>query len=161
MSIIAKQNRHIPQVARVMALPVAIALAASVAISAIHAQTPDSSPAKPSAPASFSGCVQKAPGSSTTLVLSTPTTCAKLSGKFSVEQLAGHQIDLKGVLTPRTSSTPALIQVESVKKVGDVCSDVCSLQPPRSRGLHPPPQREVPGTEGGTPGAVPKTPQPQ
>jgi hypothetical protein len=154
-------NRRIREFTRVIALPLATVLAASVAISGILAQTPVPSPAKPSAPAAFSGCVQKAPGSSTTLVLSTPTTCARLTGKFSVEQLAGHQIDLKGVLTPRTSSTPASIQVESVEKVGGVCSDVCSLQPPRSRGLHPPPQGEVPGTEGGTPGAVPKTPQPQ
>lgn len=113
--------------------------------------------AKPIAPASVTGCVQKAPDSSTTLVISTPTVCALLTGKVSVDKLAGHEVVLTGVLTPRTTAAPASIKVDSVGSVGKSCSDVCSLKPPGTRGLHPP-DGAVPGSEGGTPGAV-QTPQ--
>jgi hypothetical protein len=114
--------------------------------------TPPTPAAKSPAPAAYSGCVQKAPGSTTDLVISTPTACAKLAGKFSVDDLAGHQVELKGILTPRSASTSATIQVDSVVSVGQSCTDVCSLRPPGTRGLHPP--QAVPGSEGGTPGAV-------
>ncbi len=109
-------------------------------------------PAKPAAPTTFTGCVQKAPGYPATLVISGPTVCARLTGKVSAEKLAGHEIELQGVLIPRTTSVAASIQVESVTKVGEACSGVCSLQPPGSRGLHPGDKNhEVPGSEGGTP----------
>jgi hypothetical protein len=98
--------------------------------------------------------VQKAPGSSDTLVISAPTACAKLTGNISVDKLAGHQVDLTGILTPRTPAAPALISVDKVTKVGDSCTDVCSLRPPGTRGLHPPDSHEVFGTEGGTPGVA-------
>jgi hypothetical protein len=125
---------------------------AGVAAVAGNGQAPPSSPPppKPAAPAAVSGCVQKAPGSSTTLVISSATVCATLAGKVSVDQLSGHQVDLTGVLTPRTASTGASIQVDSVANVGKSCSDVCSLLPPHSRGLHAP--GAVPGSEGATPG---------
>jgi len=134
-------------------LAMGIVLVGAAGLAGVHgyAQPPASAPAAP-APATFSGCVQKAPGSSTTLVISTPNTCATLKGQVSVDVLAGHQVDLTGVLTPRTGTVAASIDVHVVNGVGKSCSDVCSLQPPRQRGLHP-------GGEGGTPGAV-APPQP-
>jgi hypothetical protein len=99
-----------------------------------YAQPPASTPATPTKPATFSGCVQKAPGSSTELVISAPTACAKLTGNVPVDNLAGHQVDLTGILTPRTTSAPASIAVDSVKTVGASCTDVCSLRPPGTRG---------------------------
>jgi hypothetical protein len=109
--------------------------------------------AKPDAPTTFSGCVQKAPGSTTVLVISTPTVCATLKGKFSEEKLAGHEVDLKGVLTPGTAAVASSIQVRSVGSVGKSCSEVCSLHPPAKRGLSRK-EHEIPGSEGGTPGVV-------
>lgn len=131
-----------------------IALVGSVGLAGVHgfAQPPANAPATPPAPATFSGCVQKAPGSSTALVISTPTMCATLTGKVSVDQLTGHQVDLTGVLTPRTATDAASIDVHAVVTVGKSCSDVCALHPPHGRGLHP-------GGEGGTPG-VAAPPQP-
>ena len=134
-----------------------VAIAGCVSLACVHASAQTSGtapPPKPPAPETFSGCVQKAPGSSTDLVISTPSACARLAGNVSVDELAGHQVDLKGVLTPRSGSVAASIQVDSVVSVGKSCSDVCSLRPPGSRGLHPPKDGAVPGSEGGTPGAA-------
>jgi hypothetical protein len=135
-------------------LALRIALVGTIGLAGVHgyAQAPANAPATPPAPATFSGCVQKAPGSSTTLVISTATTCATLTGKVSMDVLAGHQVDLTGVLTPRTATDAASIEVHVVNGVGKSCSDVCALHPPHSRGLHP-------GGEGGTPG-VAAPPQP-
>jgi hypothetical protein len=128
---------------------------ATLAAAQAPAQPASSTPPAPSKPANFSGCVQKAPGSATDLIISTPTACARLTGDaVSADKLSGHQVDLTGIFTPRTSSTPASIQVNSVNKVGDACSDVCSLRPPGTRGLHGPSNQAVPGSEGGTPGAA-------
>ena len=136
-----------------------IAFACAVSLLAVESQgqAPESAPPKPPAPAKFSGCVQKAPGSSNTLVIDSATVCATLKGSLADDKLVGHRIELEGVLTPRTAAAGASIQVNSVASVGQSCSDVCSLQPPRSRGLHAPVNGAVPGSEGGTPGAV--TPQ--
>jgi hypothetical protein len=101
----------------------------------------------------FQGCVQLSPTDNTTLILSTETACAKLTGKVSATDLAGHQVDLKGVLTPRTRTLPASISVDTVISVGKACSDVCSLKPPGTRGLGK--GGETPGKEGGTPGEIP------
>jgi hypothetical protein len=100
-------------------------------------------------PSKFTGCVQA--GSGDSIILSAPNVCAVLKGKISAEQVTGHQIELKGVLTPSNKSGPATIQVESVSSVGQSCTETCAARP-RGRGLHPPP-KEVPGSEGGTPGA--------
>jgi hypothetical protein len=135
-------------------LGMAIAGAACLAAVESQGQTPESAPAKPAAPAKFSGCVQKAPGSSSTLVISSGTVCATLKGSLADDKLVGHQIELEGVLTPRTAATAASIEVNSVGSVGKSCSDVCALQPPRSRGLRAPVSGAVPGSQGGTPGAV-------
>ncbi len=112
-------------------------------------------PAPPAAakvePLSYSGCVTQSATDKDTLVLSTDTVCAKLTGTLAAAKLAGHQIDLKGVLTPRTAKDPASIEVDVVGKIGKVCTDTCALMPPRHRGLG----GEKPGKEGGTPGAVP------
>jgi hypothetical protein len=136
-----------------------LAIAGMIGVAGLQspAQSAGSEAAAPK-PATYSGCVQKAPDSATNLVISTPTACAKLAGKIHVETLAGHEVELTGILTPRTATTPASIQVDSVGSVGKSCSDVCSLQPPRSRGLHPP-NSAVPGTEGGTPGVTTAPPQ--
>jgi hypothetical protein len=64
---------------------------------------------------------------------------------------------LTGVLTPRTTSTSASIRVDSVVSVGQSCSNTCSLQPPGTRSVRMHNQHEIPGSEGGTPGA----PRPQ
>jgi len=143
------------------ALGVALVTCLCVAGAQGFAQGPGGSatpPPKPAEPATYSGCVQKASGSSTDLVISTPKVCARLQGKVSADDLVGHQVELKGVLTPRSSSVAASIQVDSVVSVGKSCSDVCSLRPPGSRGLHPPPGA-VPGSEGGTPGVAAPPPQ--
>ena len=126
-----------------------------------RAQTPASAPqtSTPSAPATFSGCVQKEQGSPDNLVISTSNVCARLTGKAAAAKLAGHQVDLTGVLIPRTSSVAASIQVKSVSKVAAACSETCALQPPGTRGLHPSKKGEVPGSEGGTPGVAPQPKQ--
>jgi hypothetical protein len=143
------------KVTRGLVLGMAIACAAGLGAVESQGQTPETGlPPKPSAPAKFSGCVQKAPGSSSTLVISSGTVCATLKGSLAADKLVGHQIELEGVLTPRTAAAGASIQVNSVASVGQSCSDVCSLQPPRSRGLHAPVNGAVPGSEGGTPGVV-------
>ena len=120
-------------------------LALSIAVSASAQQ------AAPASPAKFTGCVQVSSG---TVVLSAPNVCAVLKGKISADQVTGHQIELKGILSPATRSTPATIQVDSVSSVGPSCSETCAVRP-RGRGLHPPAgaTNEVPGSEGGTPGA--------
>jgi hypothetical protein len=117
--------------------------------------------ASSAAPASFAGCVQPLATDKTTLVLSGEAVCARLTGSFPVEKLAGHEVELKGVLTLRTDASSAAIQVGSVVSVGKSCTAVCALQPPRTRGLHRN-DVEQPGSEGGTPGAAQKpTPPPQ
>ena len=152
MDRIAARIVAVSESARGLMLGLAIASAVGLASAQAYAQASGSppTPAKPAAPATFAGCVQKAPD--TGLVISTPKVCARLTGKFSVEELEGHEVDLKGVLVPRAASVAASIQVDSVTKVGKSCSDVCSLQPPATRGLHPMKNKEIPGSEGGTPG---------
>ena len=108
------------------------------------------------APAKFSGCVQPVPTDKETLVLSTDTVCAKLTGKFAAADLTGHQVELSGVLTPRTHDTPASIEVGSVSSVGKTCTDLCSLKPPGTRGLGR--GAQTPGKEGGTPGLTSSDP---
>jgi hypothetical protein len=132
----------------------ACALAIALAGPPAFAQAAGTAPAaaKPPAPATYSGCVQKAPDSTTDLVISTPTACALLTGKLSVEKLAGHQVELTGILSPRTPTVAASIQVDSVGSVGKSCTDVCALKPPGTRGLHRPSDNAIPGSEGGTPG---------
>jgi hypothetical protein len=109
------------------------------------------------APVAFSGCVMASPTDKDTLLLNTDSVCANLAGKFATPNLAGHQIDLKGVLTPRAGKTPASIEVDSVDKIGKSCSQICSPLPPRARGLG----GERPGREGGRPGATPGQTPPQ
>jgi hypothetical protein len=144
-----------PQCFAIRACTLAFTLAACAALApAQQPATPAAPPASPPKPASFSGCVTKAPGSAD-LVISTPTVCARLTGDAaSADKLAGHQVDLTGLFTPRDSSTSASIKVDSVKKVGAACSEVCSLHPPSARGLQRPNNQAIPGSEGGTPGAV-------
>jgi hypothetical protein len=144
-----------------IANPLRIVFAGCICLATAHAsaQASAATPATPPpAPATYTGCVQKAPGSDTALIISTPNACARLTGKVSADDLAGHQIELKGILTPRTPSSSATMQVDSVVKVGSTCSDVCLLKPPGTRGLHPP-DKAIPGSEGGTPGAVPTPPK--
>jgi len=132
----------------------ALAIAACFTSLQASAQAPANPPAPPTppAPATYSGCVQKAPDSTTDLVISTAKVCALLAGKVSVDTLAGHQVELTGILTARTASAAASIQVNSVGSVGKSCTETCALHPPLSRGLHRPADGMVPGTEGGTPG---------
>ena len=109
--------------------------------------------AAPPAPATYKGCVQKAPGTDGTLLISTPSACAKLTGKVVGDNAIGHEVQLEGILMPRTPSVPASLQVNSVVSVGDACSTVCTLRP--RRGLISPQNapKATPGTEGGTPRA--------
>ena len=138
-----------------------IAIVGCFAGAQASAQAAGSQPAaaKPPAPATYSGCVQKAPNSTTDLVISTPTACARLTGNVSADTLAGHQVELTGILTPRTPSAAASLQVDSVSSVGKSCTDVCSLRPPGTRGLHRPNDGMIPGSEGGTPGLTTTPPQ--
>ena len=131
---------------------------AALACLPARAQNPAPAPqaSTPSAPAAFSGCVQKEQGNPANLILSTSTVCARLTGKAAAAKLAGHQVDLTGVLIPRTSTVAASIQVKSVSNVGATCSETCALQPPGTRGLHSSKKNEVPGSEGGTPGVAPQ-----
>jgi hypothetical protein len=115
-------------------------------------QTPAAAPAEKK----FSGCVQPVPTDKDTLVLSGDTVCAKLTGKFAAADLSGHQVELSGVLTPRTPGTPASIEVGSVASVGKSCTDVCALKPPGTRGLGK--GAQTPGKEGGTPGLTSSDP---
>jgi hypothetical protein len=142
-----------------------VALAFSIALP-VHAQSatqpapPASaqSAAAPSAPATYSGCVMESPTEKGTFILNADSVCARLTGKLATSDLTGHQIDLKGVLTPRAGTTPASIAIDSVGHVGKACSDVCSPLPPRTRGLG----GERPGREGGRPGLTPDSqPNPQ
>jgi hypothetical protein len=97
--------------------------------------------------------VQPSSADKSVLVLSAAAVCAKLTGKFSAGEIAGHEIDVTGVLTPRSSAGPASIRVDAVVSVGKACTEVCSLRPPGSRGLSK--GGEIPGREGGTPGEAP------
>lgn len=144
-------SARIAKAASNCALALTLAACATLATAQAPAAPASSTPSKP---ASFSGCVQKAPDS-TDVIISTPTTCARLTGDAaSADKLAGHQVDLTGIFTPRAASTPASIKVNSVSKVGAACSEVCSLKPPSSRGLQRPNNQAIPGSVGGTPGAV-------
>jgi hypothetical protein len=120
-----------------------------IALSCLGQATPHPTPPVPS---NFSGCVKNSTTDKDTIILSGESVCAKLTGNFSAEKLIGHQVDLKGVLTERTPTTPANIRVGSISAIGKSCSSTCSLQPPGTRGL------EKPGKEGGTPGMAPKIP---
>lgn len=124
----------------------------AIAIPCLSQATPH--PTTPAASA-YAGCVQRSTTDKNTLVLSGESVCAKLTGSFSAEKLIGHEVDLKGVLTERTTANPAAIRVDSIDSVGKSCSNTCSLQPPGTRGLR---GGEKPGKEGGTPGMAPKTP---
>jgi hypothetical protein len=114
-------------------------------------------PVAPAAETKYEGCVQHVVTDKDTLVLSGETYCAKLTGKFSPADLDGHEVELKGVLTERSPGVPASISVGSVVTVGKSCSSTCSLLP-RTRGLGK--GGEIPGKEGGTPGAAPTQPPP-
>jgi hypothetical protein len=109
----------------------------------------------PPAATHYAGCVQRSATDKDTILLSSETLCARLTGTSSAEKMVGHEVDLSGVLTDRTASTPAAIRVESIGSIGKSCTDVCSLQPPGRRGLK---KGELPGKEGGTPGAAPAKP---
>jgi hypothetical protein len=120
------------------------------------AQTTPQAATPPAPPATrHTGCVQRSAIDKDVIVLSTETVCAKLTGNFSADKLVGHEVDLKGELTPGTLSDPAVIHVESVSSVQKSCSEVCSLLPPGKRGLK---KGQYPGKEGGTPGAAPTKP---
>jgi hypothetical protein len=126
--------------------------------SAPAASAPAATAAAPAPAQSFKGCVQQSTTEKSTLVLSTDTVCATLTGKFTASRIAGHEIEIKGVLTPRTAAAPASIRVDGVVEVGKACTDVCSLRPPGSRGLTR--GGEIPGREGGTPGEAPSAASP-
>jgi hypothetical protein len=123
----------------------------AIAVACLSQATPH--PATPAA-STYAGCVQRSTADKSALILSGESVCAKLTGSFSSDKLIGHEVDLKGVLTERTASTPASIQVDTVNSIGKSCSSTCSLRPPGTRGLG----GEKPGKEGGTPGMAPKTP---
>lgn len=110
---------------------------------------------KPPVVTRYAGCVQRSATDNDTIVLSNEKLCAKLTGSFSAEKMAGHEVDLNGVLTDSTASTPAAIRVGSIRSIGKSCSDICSLFPPGKRGLK---KGELPGKEGGTPGVAPTKP---
>jgi hypothetical protein len=131
---------------------IAIAGCGCVAVGRASAQS-SASATVPPAPATYKGCVQKAPGTEGGLLIGTPSACARLTGKVPGDDAVGHEVQLDGILTPRTSLAPASLQVNSVISVGDACSKVCTL--PR-RGLVSPQDqpKATPGTEGGTPGRV-------
>jgi hypothetical protein len=131
----------------------------ATAMPCLGQSTPQAAAPVPSTPSPavsrYAGCVQRSTTDKDTIILSSETLCAKLTGAFSAEKLVGHEVDLKGVLTDRTASIPAVIHVGSISSVGKSCSDVCSLLPPGRRGLK---KGDYPGKEGGTPGAAPTTP---
>jgi len=132
----------------------------SIVSSAAGQSTPAAQPpASPPAEAKYTGCVERLATDKDVLVLSGDTVCAKLTGKFTAADLAGHEVELKGVLTARTPGAPASISVGSVVLVGKSCSDTCSLRPPGTRGLGK--GGETPGKEGGTPGLAPTPSPPQ
>ena len=130
----------------------------SIVVESCVGQTasPSTTPAKaPSSVTHYAGCVQRSTTDKDTITLSSETVCAKLTGTFVADKLVGHEVDLKGVLTDGTASTPAVIRVGSISSIGKNCSDVFSLLPPGKRGLK---KGELPGKEGGTPGAAPTKP---
>jgi len=122
--------------------------AAQAPVSATQADSPAPAAAK------YSGCVMRLDADKDTLEINTATTCAKLTGKFVASDIAGHEVDLTGVLTAGSGKIPASLSVGSVTSVGKSCSSTCSLLPPRSRGLGK--GGELPGKEGGTPGVAPQ-----
>jgi hypothetical protein len=77
----------------------------------------------------YSGCVQGQPGENSMLVLSGDGLCARLTGKFPAESITGHEIELRGTLTPRTPQVTAFIAVTSILTVGKTCANSCSLYP--------------------------------
>jgi hypothetical protein len=129
----------------------AFASAGTTAAAQPSATAQTGSPA--SAVAKYSGCVMRLEADKDTLVINDATVCAKLTGKFVAADIAGHEVDLTGVLTAGTRTVPAAIGVSGVSNVGKSCSSTCSLLPPRTRGLGK--GGELPGKEGGTPGVAP------
>jgi hypothetical protein len=131
-----------------------LALSISTVSIPCRAQAP-TQPAQP-APTGYSGCVKRSATDKDILILSGENVCAKLTGTLATDKLVSHEVDLKGVLTERTTSNPASIRIASVTSIGKSCSRTCSLQPPGTRGLNK--GGEKPGKEGGTPGAAPTQP---
>jgi len=142
-----------------MMLAASLLIACSLALLPSNAVAQSAQPpATAPADVTYKGCVQSLPTDKETLVLSSDTVCARLTGKFAAADLAGHEVELKGVLTPRSPGVSASISVGSVVSVGKSCSSTCSLRPPGTRGLGK--GSEKPGKEGGTPGLVPTQPPP-
>ncbi|HEY4380757.1 MAG TPA: hypothetical protein VGN01_10460 [Acidobacteriaceae bacterium] len=122
---------------------------------AMAGQTQPTTPTASVEPASkYSGCVMRLEADKDTLVINDATVCAKLTGKFVAADIAGHEVDITGVLKAGSRTIPASLNVSSVGSVGKSCSSICSLLPPRTRGLGK--GGEVPGKEGGTPGVAPQ-----
>ena len=133
-----------------------IIIALSISTLSIPGRAQAAAQPSPPAPSNYTGCVQRSTSDKDVLILSGETVCAKLTGTFSADKLAGHEVDLKGVLSERTPANPAAIRVTSVTSVGKSCTNTCPLKPPGTRGLNK--GGEKPGKEGGTPGAAPTTP---
>ena len=138
--------------AKIVRLILAVVVGYGVMATAIGLAQP---PAQPDSAApvetKHSGCVMRPDPDKDTLVINTATVCAKLTGKLAAD-IAGHEVDLTGVLTAGSRTGPASISVSSVGSVGKSCSSTCSLLPPKTRGLGK--GNELPGKEGGTPGLV-------
>jgi len=140
---------------RLMLAAIAVCgVVAAITVAAAQSPTAAQPDTAPPAEAKYSGCVVPLEADKDILVINTATVCAKLTGKFTAADVAGHEVDLSGVLTAGTSTTPASISVNSVTNVGKSCSSSCALLPPRKRGLGK--GGQLPGKEGGTPGAAPQ-----
>ena len=103
----------------------------------------------------YTGCVMKSEGGDFTFC--EPAHCSLLKGEKVGERLVGHVVIVRGIVTNATDDEPRTLSVSEIVEFGKVCDQHCSLKPPGKRGVFP---KEKPGSEGGTPGLVPKqTPQ--
>ncbi len=102
----------------------------------------------------YTGCVMKSEGGDFTFC--EPDHCSLLKGEKVGERLVGHVVSLRGTVTEATNDAPRTLAVSEIVELGKVCDQHCSLKPPGHRGVFP---KEKPGSEGGTPGLVPKPPQ--
>lgn len=121
----------------------------AILFSAVFAAVPP-----PAVETSHTGCVMATEGGD--LTFCEPDHCSLLTGKDVGPKLTGHEVTVRGAVHEATNTASRTIVVSDVLSIGPACADRCRL-PPIHRGIGP---REHPGSEGGTPGVAPRTPDP-
>ncbi len=113
---------------------------------------------KPETKTRLTGCVTRSKTVQDTLVLRSANSCTKVLGKLNATELIGHTASLEGVLTVATQKEPETLRVSGVTRVGEVCQDTCTLQPPGGRSMR---KKENPTKDAATAGETSTKPKPE